>query len=205
MLCLSLVITSVVLAQREKWQQQNKNDDTKKSGFKQENVFIGSGISVGFATGSFNVGATPEIGYSFSDFVDAGIAFNINYNSQKYDDNFDFNWDGKFSGFNYGGGAFVRVFPIRNFFIQGQLENNWIAYKATDYFYGTTTKATVSAPSLLAGIGYGQREVGRGNFYTVLMIDLLRDINSPYRDGYGDVIPILRGGVNFYLRPSKKK
>ena len=59
--------------------------------------------------------------------------------------------------------------------------------------------------SILAGIGYGQRQIGHGNYYTVLMIDLLNNVNSPYRDAYGGVIPIVRAGFNVYLHPKQRK
>ena len=141
---------------------QKENNAT--SGFKKENVFIGGSLNVGFATGALSLGATPEIGYSINQFLDAGIAFNINYNSQKYDANYDYNWDGRITGFNYGAGAFFRVYPINNFFIQGQFENNWITYKQTDFLQSLSSKFTVNAPSILAGIGYGQRQIGHGNY-----------------------------------------
>ena len=183
---------------------QKENNAT--SGFKKENVFIGGSLNVGFATGALNLGGSPEIGYSLNQYLDAGLVFNINYSSQKYDNlPYDYIWDGKITGFNYGAGAFFRVYPINNFFLQGQFENNWITYTQKDYLYGASSKVTVNAPSFLAGIGYGQRQIGQMAYYTVLMIDLLNNVNSPYRDVYGGAIPILRGGFNFYLRPKKKK
>ena len=35
-------------------------------------------------------------------------------------------------------------------------------------------------------------------------LDLLNDTNSPYQDGYGHAQPIIRGGFDVYLHPSKK-
>lgn len=185
---------------------QNNNEG---AGFKKENIFIGGSLNLGLATGYFAIGGTPEIGYSFNEWLDGGLAFNINYTSQKsfslYNDVI-----GKYSAFNYGAGAFFRVYPIQNFFLQGQLENNFITYKSSDYFSGLTGKNTVNATSFLAGIGYGQRQIGQGSFYTVILIDLLTDPNSPYRltsysGASSTVIPIIRGGFNFYLSPKKKK
>lgn len=185
---------------------QNNNE---AGGFKRENVFIGGSLNVGLYTGYFAIGGTPEVGYSFNEWLDGGLAFNINYTSQKSLDIYN-DPIAKYSAFNYGAGAFFRVYPIENFFLQGQLENNFITYKTTDLQYDITGKNTVNATSFLAGIGYGQRQIGQGSFYTVLLIDLLRDVNSPYRlTNYtgtaSTVIPILRGGFTFYLKPKKRK
>jgi len=40
-------------------------------------MFIGGGINLGFATNTFAVGATPEIGYSIAEWLDAGVSINL--------------------------------------------------------------------------------------------------------------------------------
>ncbi|MGB3006879.1 MAG: hypothetical protein WBC06_10235, partial [Chitinophagaceae bacterium] len=65
---------------------------------------------------------------------------------------------------------------------------------------GTVTdKESASSSSILAGVGYGRRVIGQSQFYTSIMIDLLSDINSPYRDSFGRVQPVFRTGFIFYL------
>lgn len=166
---------------------------------------MGGSLSLGFGTGYFNIGGNPEIGYSFSEWIDAGIAFNLSYYSTKY---YDYNGysNSTQKSFNYGGGVFARVFPIRNLFLQVQPEYNWSHYTLTDNSTGTSQKSTltVSAPSILAGIGYAQRIVGQSSFYTVLMFDVNKDPNSPYRNYDGSFIPIIRAGFNIYLHPSRR-
>ena len=63
---------------------------------------------------------------------------------------------------------------------------------------------TYKAESLLVGVGYGSREIGRRLSYITVMIDLAENINSPYRDGYNRAQPIIRTGFGFYLKPSRK-
>ena len=68
-------------------------------------------------------------------------------------------------------------------------------------------KETVNAPSLIAGIGYTQREVGQGGYYFMVGLDLLKRAHSPYvaENSSGQLVaqPIIRAGFNFYLHPAK--
>jgi len=186
--------------------QRNDEEREKKGGFKQENIFIGGSLALGYGGGSggsnFVVGINPEIGYTIAPWLDAGLAFNCIYNSYRYTDYYDY----KQTAFNYGGGVFTRIYPIEQVFIQLQPEYNWISYKITTpngpY---APYKEKVSAFSFLAGVGYGQRVVGHMNSFVLLGIDLANNKNSPYRDTYNNIIPVIRGGLNFYLRPKRQK
>lgn len=170
-------------------------------GFHQENIFLGGGLNLGIASGSFGVGINPEIGYTIAPWLDAGIAINANYSTI----NADYNYGYSQKSFNYGAGVFTRIYPIQFLFLQVQPEHNWSNNTLKDPYTQISQKINFQTNSLLAGIGYSNRIVGQGNFYTVIMIDLLSDINSPYRDGYNRIIPVIRAGFNFYLKPSKKK
>ncbi len=174
--------------------------DEPSKGFKKENIFLGGSLALGYASYTFNIGATPEIGYTIAPWLDAGLAFNINY--QTVSANY-YNGNTGVKTFNYGGGPFVRLYPINFLFLQGQFERNWLDQKVT-YSGGSKQSFNYQANSFLAGIGYSQRIIGQSSFYTVLMIDLMTDRNSPYRDYNNAAIPILRAGFNFYLRPSRK-
>jgi uncharacterized membrane protein YfcA len=193
----------VLVAGGEVLQAQDRDNGEDNGGFKRENVFLGGSISLGFGSGSFGIGANPEVGYSVAQWLDAGLVFNINYLSQKYYGD-PYSHDINVSNFNYGGGPFVRIFPLPFLFAQFQLEHNWTNSTTKDLVTNETAKYTVGATSLLAGIGYGQRAIGQGGFFTFIGIDLLTDPYSPYRDGYGGAIPVIRAGYDFYLRPSRK-
>jgi len=185
---------------------QSRNDDEPRF-LKKENVFVGGSIALGYTggtnTSSFVIGANPEIGYTFSEFIDLGFAFNTIFNSYKF---YDAPYRFKQDAFNYGAGIFTRIHVMPNFFIQAQPEYNWIVYKQSNLDNGTTyPKITTKASSFLAGIGYGQRIVGQSSFFTLLMFDLASERFSPYRDTYGTAVPIIRGGFNIYLNSKKKK
>src|ERR1700749_3110994 len=109
-------------------QDDYDNNYGENKGFKKDHVFLGGAISLGFGSGSFAVGANPEIGYSVAKWLDAGLIFNINYYSQTLYDYAGPGQDLKTSSFNYGGGAFLRAYPVPFIFLQLQPEYNWISY-----------------------------------------------------------------------------
>lgn len=203
-LCLLILISVKIVNAQDNYNPGNSDDDYNK-GFKKENVFVGGSISLGFGSGSFGIGANPEIGYSFSQFLDAGVVFNLNYNSQKLyvADASGYYNAGRASSFNYGGGVFLRAYPVNFLFIQLQPEINWIDYHQKDN-YGNKISQTVNATSLIGGIGYSQRIVTQGSYFFMIGLDLLNNDNSPYQDGYGHAQPIIRGGFDVYLHPAKK-
>jgi len=202
-LSLLVLVTVKIANAQDDYNSGNSGDDYNK-GFKKENVFLGGSISLGFGTGNFGIGANPEIGYSFSQWLDAGVAFNINYNSQRYYDAYTGDDIGKVSSFNYGGGVFVRAYPVNFLFVQLQPEVNWINYNTKDFSTNIHLKSKVNAPSLIGGIGYSQRIVTQGSYFLMIGLDLLDNENSPYRDSYNHAVPIIRGGFDVYLHPSRK-
>ncbi|HYJ63730.1 MAG TPA: hypothetical protein VEV62_08305 [Parafilimonas sp.] len=202
-LCLLILISVKVLHAQDNYDNNNNNDYESK-GFKKENVFLGGSISLGFGSGNFGVGANPEIGYSLSQWLDGGVVFNLNYNSQRYYDAYSGADIGKVSSFNYGAGVFVRAYPVNFLFVQLQPEENWINYNTKDFSTNIHLKSKVNAASLIGGIGYSQRVVTQGSYFFMIGLDLLTNENSPYRDSYNHALPIIRGGFDVYLHPARK-
>lgn len=199
-----LIVTTIfaggISAQRNAPPATYSSDEGAK-GFKKENIFIGGGLNIGFASNTFGVGGTPEIGYTVAQWLDAGLGFNINYASQGADQ--FYNGNVRIRNFSYGGGPFVRIYPAQFLFLQAQYEKNWgtqsekpVGYPEQKYKYNSN--------SFIAGIGYTQRVVGQTNFYTMIGWDLLNDVYSPYRLN-GSKLPVIRAGINFYLQPSRRK
>ena len=196
---LSLLIAAFAHAQRPSTYEAGEKE---KEGFNVNRIFVGGSINVGFSSYSFQAGGVPEIGYSITDWLDAGLGININYTSERADPYYNGNI--RYRTFNYGGGPFFRVYPIHFLFIQGQFEHNWIKQNAKNMYNDQEYKGTYTSNSLIAGVGYTQRIVGQSSFYTMLGIDLLNDTYSPYKDYNGRAYPIIRAGFNFYLKPSRK-
>ncbi|MGQ0740076.1 MAG: hypothetical protein ACT4OJ_13585 [Bacteroidota bacterium] len=187
-LSLLLLTTSVSILHA----QDKQKDKKEKGGWKPDHLFIGSGINLGFSNG-FIIGLNPEVGYSINKVLDAGIATNLTYITQR--DQFS-NSTGRYLAL--GGGPVVRIWPVRMIFLGGQYEYNWITY--SEKINGVVgDKLKLNAGSLLVGLGYGNRVIGQSQFYTSIMIDALNDPNSPYRDQFGRVLPVFRTGFIFYL------
>lgn len=187
-----LSLVSVAFAQEE------DKEDTKGK-FNINNIYVGGGINLGGGNRSFAVGLLPEVGYSVTKWLDAGLSFNVNYQTQKIEDFYTGAVYAKYRAFNYGGGAFLRVWPISVIHVTVQPEYNWIKATTIDVYTSQKSSYTYKAESILLGIGYGNREVGRQLSYFTLMIDLLKNINSPYRDQYNHAQPVFRTGIGFYL------
>ena len=179
---------------------QNNEVDRPTGGFKKENIFLGTGLNLGLTNRSFNVGLNPEIGYSITSWLDAGVALNINYFSQNASEYSSI----RLRNFNYGGGTFLRVWPLSFLHFQIQPEYNWINSSQKDVLSGQTGTYNYKAESLLVGVGYGTRILGSHYSYFTLMLDVLQNKNSPYRDQYNDPLPVFRAGFGMYLKPTRR-
>jgi hypothetical protein len=195
-----LMMTGLLLTTLVSFAQNEAGVEENKGKFKTENMFIGTGLNLGIADRSFNVGLNPEIGYSVTRWLDAGVALNLNYFSQNASNYSSI----RYRNFNYGGGVFARVWPVNFLYVQVQPEYNWVSSSQKDVISGQSGSFNYHAESLLVGIGYGSRMIGSHYSYFTLMIDVLQNYNSPYRDQYNDPLPVFRAGYNFYLKPRRR-
>lgn len=177
---------------------QKKEKEEEKKGFKKENLFTGGSVSLAFYNNTFLVGASPVIGYSLANWVDAGLVVNYNYTSYRDVDVFNDRLRQKV----YGGGAFLKLYPVRFLFAQAQAEHNFIHLKYIPPNNGSVSTSKDDANSLLIGGGYTTGRFGRGGgpfYYLAILFDVSGNQNSPYTDAYGRTIPIIRGGLQLPL------
>ncbi len=186
---------------------QDKGEN--KKGFDKSKLFTGGSLTLSFFTGGAILGANPIFGYQLADWVDAGVEFGYTYQGRR-----DYIYlNDKFHQHVLGPGAFVRFYPVKFLFVQGQFENN---FTTVNYYDPTGLKTTskFDANSFLAGIGLAEgRQSGSNTFYYIsLLFDVLKNPNSPYVNNvYGanssgqqvivrtDISPILRAGINIGL------
>jgi hypothetical protein len=169
----------------------------EEKGFKKENLYIGAGINVNFFQG-WILGVNPEVGYSLTNFLDAGIATNVNYITQNAGNGVSARF------FSYGGGPYLRGWILDRFFLTGQYEYNRISQSFNNG--SQIIKSKYSSPSILVGGGWGTRIKGQSQFFTSIMVDVLRNRNSPYLDNTTNtLLPVFRTGFMFYLRPKSQK
>lgn len=177
--------------------QNNHNE--KEYGFQKEKLFTGGSFTFGFSNLSTRLGVAPQLGYSLTNWADAGINFNFNYLSRR-----DYFGGGdKLRQTIYGPGVFMRLFPVRMIFATATYEYNFINYKYIPAS-GSTFDPELNneqVGSLLLGAGYaGGRQKGNNTYYFFsISWDVLADEASPYVDGYGRLNPVVRAGFNIGL------
>lgn len=167
-------------------------------------TYFGGGIVLGGGQGSFQLGLNPELVKSYNEHIDLGAALNLYYSS--YHSTSLVSGDSyKSTNTQFGMGAFVRAWPLEQLFIQVQPEYNWTFTNAKNFTQGTAGSSSVSAPSVLAGIGYGHRSENGFSYFSI-MFDLVNDPKSPYRMGQLTAQPIFRAGFGFPIHlPSSKR
>ena len=181
----------------------------ESTGFEKERLFTGGSVTLSFFNGQTLLGANPVLGYTLTDWADAGLAFNFLYNGSR--DYYEFN--DKVRQTVYGPGVFARLYPVKFLFVQGQFEHNFTTLKyipAPGSSY-QRDRQTTGTNSLLLGAGLAQgREPGSNTFFYIsLLFDVLKNMNSPYVNvSYNpdnpsaqriDMAPIIRAGVNIGL------
>jgi hypothetical protein len=178
---------------------QDEEEEAKKKGFKKENLFSGGGVTASFYSGGTVLGLSPTLGYSINRFIDAGIVLNFTYTGERA-----FSGD-KYRQFVYGPGAFARVYPVNMIFIQSIFEHNFISQTFKPAAGGPSQKFKAEANSFLVGAGYCNGREGTGStfFYISIMVDLIRDVNSPYvallQNGSLAAQPVFRAGIQIPL------
>lgn len=166
-------------------------------------LFIGGNIVIGGGSGWFQLGLNPELSKRVNQWVDIGGAVNLLYSSS----NPNFLSSTRTRSFQFGIGGFTRIWPAERFFLQVQPEYNWNWTNMKDMSTnsetsGASRKIRYGAESILAGIGYGSRSEN-GMTYFTLMIDLLKNPNSPYRDGYNRADPFVKAGFALPIRSKR--
>jgi hypothetical protein len=163
---------------------------------------IGGGLVLGGGSGSFQIGINPEMVKSYNDYIDLGVISNIFYSSFRTTEISSTNE--KFRKMQFGLGGFARLWPVNEFFLQIQPEYNWTWAKQVNVVSNSSNKVSVSATSVLAGIGYGKR-TENGFSYFSIMLDLINSQQSPYGMGQLRPQPIFRAGFGLPIRITKKK
>jgi len=194
-LLISLFIHVNVFAQEEE-------KAAEKKGFKKENLFTGGNVSLAFSNGATMIGLSPYFGYSLNKYIDVAASFDFGYISQR-----DPYTPDKIRQTSYSPGAFIRIFPLKFLFAHAQYEHAFIRQK---YIPGNSSIPTITEHlqnnSVLLGAGYaGGREDGNTFYYISLLFDVADGKNSPYKDQYGRVNPVIRAGFNIALFQGRRR
>lgn len=186
---------------------QEEEKPEEKKGFKLDNLFTGGSISLGFSSYSFTAGASPVFGYNITNWLDAGLVANYTYLSYRDLDYYGYGSNDKIRQSVYGGGGFVKIYPVSFLFAQAQFEHNFNTQKIIPSNGGLSDKYTFQTNSVLVGGGYAGRTPGykQAFFYLSLLFDVSGVPYTPYTNQFGNAQPILRGGVQIPLFQGKNK
>ena len=174
-------------------QDAKEEEEATPGGFKKEMLFTGGNVNIGYFNGVTVLGATPQLGYSVTSWLDAGVVFGFTYTSQSID------YGSKYRQTILGPGAFVRLFPIDFLFASVQYEHNFIRQK---YIYpGGSEVDKLNVSSMLVGLGYTSGRAGRNSpyYYLSVSVDVFNNINSPYRTFANEIYPVVNAGFNIPL------
>lgn len=149
--------------------------NTDGGGFDKSKLFFGGNLGLAFGTYTI-VNVSPLVGYHFTPVFAAGAG--VNYSYYGYSDGY---WNYKQS--YVGMSVFGRVYPIPQFFIQVQPEENYMWYSQSGtgaYQDQPTLKINQFVPSLLLGGGASIPTGTNGAFTISVMYDVLQNIYSPF-------------------------
>ena len=188
-----------LMAQETQSDTDFEEDETRKSVFKKENLFVGGTVNLSFGNRITALGISPYFGYSLNRYVDVAASIGVDYVSQR-DNTYE---NDKLRQTIFSPGAFVRLFPIKFLFAHAQYEHNFIRYK---YIYPSSfnqpsEKMHLNADAFLIGGGFasGRDSDQKSFYYFSILWDIGKDYNSPYVDNNGRAIPIIRAGYNVAL------
>lgn len=183
----------------------------KKEGFDASRIIWGGGVALSFSQGYFSGGLSPIVGYNITDNFSAGLG--LGYRHYRQEDAFQVPniITNQYSYYPFTANLFTpsvwtRYLVWRNIFIHAEAEYNSFSYKEWDMdrdptsaSYGTpvSERVSVSAPALLIGPGLRQPLSDKVSLVTMLLVETLRDVNSPYSNSGPGGLPIdLRFGIN---------
>lgn len=194
MLLLSAACINIFAQEKEViFSSGEKVKESEITGFRKDMLFTGGTLNIGYFNGVTVLGATPQLGYSVANWLDAGIVFGYTYTSQSVD------VGTKVRQSIIGPGAFVRLFPIDFLFASIQYEHNFIKYK--EIYPAFIYKYNYDVNSLLLGLGYTSGKEGRNTpyYYFSISVDVLNDPLSPYRTYANEIYPVVNAGFNIPL------
>lgn len=125
---------------------------------------FGGGIGLGFGSNSsFNLQASPRVGYRLTDDLEAGVIGSVSWQTSN-----------SYKSTMFGVGPFVNYYIARSFYVGANYQHFFINYKDKYYDYKYNTEEN----ALYLGGGYMQR-IGNNSFMQLgLMYNVLWKQNS---------------------------
>lgn len=166
-------------------------------GYDPSKLVFGGSLNAGFGGGYVLAGASPIIGYRFTNHLAAGIGFGYLYQRQAnaIPDPLIFNKAYPIQQHAFYPGVWVRHNIYKILYGLANFEYTFVNYRT--YVYDQTGSSLVKkqmnfqAPCLFLGLGVRQPLSPNASFFAEVSYDVLQDPNSPYPTG----TPLIRLGV----------
>ncbi|MDH6358390.1 hypothetical protein [Parabacteroides sp. PF5-9] len=140
-----------------------------KAQFRTDKLTFGGGLGMQFGNYTL-INIAPQVGYNFSNYLNAGAGFTFTHYSDKYDNN-QWKQTNNYLGFNVYG----RLYPLPYVVLSVQPEINRMWRSNTYRPTGDKTKEEEMIPSFLVGAG-----VRVGPMRLMIQYDVAKNENSPY-------------------------
>lgn len=139
--------------------------------FRLSRMTIGGGIGAQF--GDYTViNFSPQVGYTFSQYLNAGAGINYVYYAKKYDNN-QYKQTNNYFGLN----LYAKVYPVSFLVLMVQPEANRMWRTIENRRTGDKAKTEKVVPTCLVGGG-----LRLGPVTAMIQYDLVQNENSPYGD-----------------------
>jgi hypothetical protein len=168
--------------------KKTHRQEASKKGFDPSKLIFGGGVALAFGDIT-DLGASPMVGYNFSDKFAAGVGLGYEYLNVK---NYWALYDQNSSTYLYYPLKTSVVYPSvwarylfsRNVFVHAQFEYDVL--HATQYDYDAnynvvSSQLNVGVPCLLVGPGIRYPMAGRVGFTFMALYDVLQQPYSPYK------------------------
>ena len=145
----------------------------KSSWFSVKNLTYGGRLGASFGKYASAVTIAPQVGYNFTNWLNAGLGIGYTYLSVK--DNFSSEKNNYF-GVNIYGRATIMQYIL----VQLQPELNRLWWSTEDWSAGEKISGTEVVPSFIVGAGFRLQ-----NVYAMLYYDMVQNQRSPYGSTIG--------------------
>jgi hypothetical protein len=154
----------------DKVQKDTSVNENKLNLFKlKENIYVGGEFGLSLSNISTYVFVAPFVGYDITEKFSAGISGMYQFSRVRW-------FSQTATSHAYGGGVFLRYFPIKQLIVQSEFD----LYNAQDFF--TQDYKRVNVPAFMSGLGYANY-LGEDAYYQILlMYDFIQDKNMPLPD-----------------------
>ena len=145
----------------------------KPSWFSVKNITYGGILGASFTTNTSAITIAPQVGYNFTDWLNAGVGIRYSYLNFNNGVSTEKN---NYAGFDIYGRT--KIFQFLLLQIQPEIDHVW--WTSNENFSGDKTSGSGFVPSFIVGAGFWYQHI-----YAMLFYDVIQNQRSPYGNTIG--------------------